>query len=102
MRDPAKWHLFQNPSEQYLTQFTSEHKVLLRNHNTGAAKEVWQKKRAASANHFLDAEVYAMAAADIIRALNIRASDAVVTHEPSGNDWVGKSGWFKRKRGSWI
>lgn len=102
MRNPAKWHLFQNPSEQYLMQFTSEHKVLLRNRNTGVAKEVWQKKRAASANHFLDAEVYAMAAADIIRALNIRVSDESVTHEPASNDNRGKSSWVNRRRGGWI
>lgn len=102
-RDPMKWHIFKNPSEEYLLQFTAEHKVLVRNRNTGSAKEVWQKKKEAVANHYLDAEVYAIAGADIIRALNIRKDDSVKIHQQilrdQGNS---RDAWIKKREGSWL
>ncbi len=99
-KDPVKWHLHREPSEEYLTQFTAEHKVLVRNRNTGKAKEVWQKKRSSIANHYLDTEVYAIAAADIIRALNLRKDERkvhkAVKQEHSRGDWI------RKREGSWI
>jgi len=100
-QNPGKWHLFRNPAEDYLLQFTSEHKVLIRNRTTGKAKEVWQKKKEAAANHYLDAEVYALAAADIIRALNMRKEDAPRVHKPVTED-SGRGGWLRKTKGSWI
>ncbi len=100
-QNPGKWHLFRNPAEDYLLQFTSEHKVLIRNRTTGKAKEVWQKKKEAAANHYLDAEVYALAAADIIRALNMRKEDAPRVHKPVTEE-SGRGGWLRKTKGSWI
>ena len=100
-KNPGKWHIFKNPADDYLMQFTSEHKVLIRNRTTGKAKEVWQKKKEAAANHYLDAEVYALAAADIIRALNMRKEDAPRVHQPV-TDESGRGGWLRKTKGSWI
>ena len=100
-QNPGKWHIFKNPADDYLTQFTSEHKVLIRNRTTGKAKEVWQKKKEAAANHYLDAEVYALAAADIIRALNMRKEDSPRVHQPV-TDESGRGGWLRKTKGSWI
>jgi len=100
-KSPGKWHLFKNPADDYLTQFTSEHKVLIRNRTTGKAKEVWQKKKEAAANHYLDAEVYALAAADIIRALNMRKEDAPRVHQPVTEE-SSRGGWLRKTKGSWI
>jgi len=100
-QNPGKWHIFKNPADDYLMQFTSEHKVLIRNRTTGKAKEVWQKKKEAAANHYLDAEVYALAAADIIRALNMRKEDAPRVHQPV-TDESGRGGWLRKTKGSWI
>jgi phage terminase large subunit GpA-like protein len=99
-KDPTKWHLFKNPSDEYLAQFTAEHKVLIRNRNTGKAKEVWQKKRSSIANHYLDAEVYAIAAADIIRALNLRRDERTV-HKDIRQEHS-RSSWIRTREGSWI
>ena len=99
-KDPNKWHLFKDPSDDYLSQFTSEHKVLVRNRNTGKAKEVWQKKRSSVANHYLDAEVYAVAAADIIRALNLRKDERKV-HKDIRQEHS-RSGWIRKREGAWI
>ncbi|MDD5500508.1 MAG: phage terminase large subunit family protein [Candidatus Omnitrophica bacterium] len=102
-RDPVKWHIFKNPGEEYLAQFTSEHKILIRNRTTGRAKEVWQKKKEASANHFLDAEVYALAAADIIRALNIRKDGAVRVYQPKAKgEEHSRQEWIRKREGSWL
>ncbi|HPB88119.1 MAG TPA: phage terminase large subunit family protein, partial [Thermotogota bacterium] len=67
----------------------------------GKAKEVWQKKKEAAANHYLDAEVYALAAADIIRALNMRKEDAPRVHQPVTEESV-RGGWLRKTKGSWI
>jgi len=102
-RDPVKWHIFRNPSEEYLAQFTSEHKILIRNRTTGRAKEIWQKKKEAAANHFLDAEVYALAAADIIRALNIRKDGAVRVYQPKAEtQGHSRENWIRKREGSWL
>lgn len=99
-KDPMKWHLFDDPSDDYLAQFTAEHKVLVRNRNTGKAKEVWQKKRSSISNHYLDAEVYALAAADIIRALNLRRDERKVYKEVRQEH--SRSGWIRQREGNWI
>jgi len=78
----------------------SEHKVLIRNKTTGRAKELWQKKKEAIANHYLDAEVYALAAADIIRALNLRKDDSKKVYKKEGG--AGRESWIRRREGSWL
>jgi len=98
-RDPVKWHIFRNPTDEYLNQMASEHKILIRNRTTGRAKELWQKKKEALANHFLDAEVYALAAADIIRALNIRKDDSKRVYKKEATD---QESWIRRREGSWL
>jgi len=98
-RDPVKWHIFKNPTDEYLNQMASEHKVLIRNKTTGRAKELWQKKKEANANHFLDAEVYALAAADIIRALNIRKDDSKRVYKKEATN---KETWIRRREGTWL
>jgi phage terminase large subunit GpA-like protein len=100
--DPCKWHIFRNPTDEYLSQFTSEHKVLVRNRNTGRAKEVWQKKKTAVANHYLDAEVYAVAAADIIRALNIRKDESARVHQRIVSQDTSRGNWIRKREGSWL
>ena len=100
-QNPAKWNIFRKPSDDYLLQFTSEHKVLIRNRTTGKAKEVWQKKKESAANHYLDAEVYALAAADIIRALNMRREDAPRVHQVVQEENIRK-GWLRKPEGSWL
>ena len=98
-KDPGKWHLFRDPADDYLSQFTSEHKILIRNRTTGKTKEVWQKKKASAANHYLDAEVYALAAADIIKALNYRRENPVCIHKPVESDEHSRRDWVRKFEG---
>nr|UCS96129.1 MAG: terminase large subunit [Caudoviricetes sp.]UCW36554.1 MAG: terminase large subunit [Caudoviricetes sp.] len=60
----GSWMVFHGIDEEYAEQVTAEHKVNERQVN-GTAVQKWIKKSSHGANHYLDAEVYAMAAADI-------------------------------------
>lgn len=63
----GSWMVYQGIDEDYAEQVTAEHKVTERKEN-GIPKQVWVKKESHGDNHYLDAEVYAMAAADILGA----------------------------------
>ncbi len=65
------------------------------------SKEVWQKKKEAIANHYLDAEVYAVAAADIIRALNIRREEGA-KQRVVDDQLNAKQIWIRKREGSWL
>lgn len=58
------WMVFDGIDEDYANQVTAEHKISERNKN-GTKSLKWVPKRSHIDNHYLDAEVYAMAAADI-------------------------------------
>ncbi|MBL8752259.1 MAG: phage terminase large subunit family protein [Planctomycetes bacterium] len=65
MRKPETWHLPEDLPDGYRAQVTSEHKIRVR---TGARDvERWVVKPGSAANHYWDAEVYAAAAAKMIR-----------------------------------
>lgn len=60
----GSWMVFQGIDEDYALQITAEHRINVKQAN-GPPKQVWVKKSARRDNHYLDAEVYAMTAADI-------------------------------------
>ena len=60
----GSWMVFSGIDGEYAGQVTAEHKISERQAN-GAAVQKWVKKSSHGDNHYLDAEVYAMAAADI-------------------------------------
>ena len=63
----GSWMVFHDIDDDYAAQVTAEHKVKVKNKN-GSYQVKWVKKGTHRDNHYLDAEVYAMAAADIIGA----------------------------------
>ncbi len=78
--DPAQWHIHAEPSDEYLKQFCSEQKIIDRDRKTGRTKEEWRLISAGTPNHFLDAENYAVAAADMIRVSAMRKEEAQTFH----------------------
>lgn len=56
--------VFKGIDEDYADQVTAEHKINVKQAN-GSTVQKWVQKNSHGANHYLDAEVYAMAAADI-------------------------------------
>lgn len=66
MRKPngtGSWMVHRDTGLDYAEQVTAEHKISER--SKGKAVQVWVPKMSHAANHYLDAEVYAAAAADL-------------------------------------
>lgn len=60
----GSWMVYQGCDAEYAKQVTAEHKVTERSNN-GQVKTVWVLKHSHADNHYLDCEVYAMAAAEM-------------------------------------
>jgi phage terminase large subunit GpA-like protein len=62
----GSWMVYRGCDEEYAKQVTAEHKVAVKN-GKGQTTLVWQPKsgNAGADNHYLDCEVYCMAAADV-------------------------------------
>ena len=69
--------VYQNCDDDYADQVTAEHKISIRKGN-GKVIQEWRQKKSHGANHYLDAEVYAMAAADIVgvRSLHLEPDES--------------------------
>jgi len=79
MRKPngqGSWMVYNGCDDEYAKQVTAEHKVNVKN-GTKVRLE-WTKKTSHADNHYLDAEVYAMAAADTlgVRMLHLQTIPA--------------------------
>lgn len=61
----GSWMVYKGCDDEYAKQVTSEHKVFVKATN-GARKLRWVQKYSHAANHYLDCEVYSMAAAEIL------------------------------------
>lgn len=97
------WHLHENVSDDYLKQVTSEHKVLKRNTRTGATQTVWTKKPGAGGNHLFDAEVYALASAEMLGVYALpdekETPDLPPPPSPARSQ---ESEWVQKRSGGWI
>lgn len=60
----GSWMVHAGCDLDYAEQVTAEHKIVKRDH--GKEKRVWVPKKSHAANHYLDAEVYTFAAADLM------------------------------------
>lgn len=65
MQDPERWHLPEDIDDDYKRQVTAEHKI--RRRVRGKMRAIWAKRPGRDANHLGDCEVYAVAAAKLIR-----------------------------------
>ena len=76
----GSWMVYEGCDYEYATQVTAEHKVNVK--KNGVTRQVWQLKHSHGDNHYLDTEVYAMAAADImgVRTLHLQKEE-----EPNQN-----------------
>lgn len=96
----GSWMVYEGCDMEYATQVTAEHKVNVK--VPGGVRQVWQLKRAHADNHYLDAEVYNAAAADImgVRTLHLSEDEeeqTVQTEEPE----TPEEQWIKANE-NWI
>ena len=79
MRKPngkGSWMVYKGCDEEYAQQVTAEHKVNVKN-SKGQQSLVWKPKTENADNHYLDCEVYCMAAADIKGVRNLFLQNTV-------------------------
>ncbi len=104
MRRPngkGSWMVHAECDYEYAMQVTAEHKVNVKS-KSGTVKNVWQLKNSHGDNHYLDTEVYAMAAADIlgVRSLHLQNEDVPNRKEPAGGE-TAEEQWIKANEG-WL
>lgn len=75
-RDNGKgsWMVYQGCDREYAEQVTAEHKVNVKD-SRGHIKQEWKPKASKTDNHYLDCEVYALAAAEALGARTMHLSD---------------------------
>lgn len=108
------WMVYKECDREYAEQVTAEHKIVERN-SKGQERSVWRPKTQHADNHYLDCEVYSLAAADIlgVRSMhlsNIReqaekrteSSQSSQENFPEDN-WLKSGGdWFGNSGDSWL
>ena len=94
------WMVYAGCDEEYAAQVTNEHKVNVKTQN-GATKKKWIPKTSRPNNHYLDAEVYCFAAADMmgVRTLHLQEEE----NEPEEQEYNKKEEqeWIKNKE-DWV
>lgn len=70
----GSWMVYKGCDEEYAKQVTSEHKVYVKSKN-GARRLKWVLKHSHADNHYLDCEVYAMAAAEMLGVRAMRTQE---------------------------
>ncbi len=100
----GSWMVYQGCDEEYAEQVTSEHKVLVKKGDKQI--EVWQPKTPTAANHYLDCEVYAAAAADLLHVRYLQeetpAEEPSRKPEPTQNGFIKTDGSWINQKGGWI
>lgn len=96
----GSWMVYQGCDLNYAEQVTSEHKVNVRSGQR--TTQEWVLKTSHADNHYLDCEVYAMCAADMLGArslhleeIEVQPRTVVKQQEPAPepeNNWLGTSG----------
>lgn len=105
MRKPngkGSWMVHKDCDYEYAIQVTAEHKVNVK--KSGVTRQEWQKKHSHSDNHYLDTEVYAMAAADIlgVRTLHLQNEDVPKRqNQPEEKQETSEEQWIK-EHDNWI
>lgn len=100
------WMVYKGCDEEYAKQVTAEHKILVKATN-GSKQLKWVTKASHADNHYLDAEVYAMAAADIlgVRRLGMEENneeEEIEKEQTPEEKWIEeKEGWIQED-GKWM
>ena len=101
----GSWMVYDGCDMEYAEQVTAEHKVNLKSGNRITQR--WVLKRSHADNHYLDTEVYSLAAADImgVRTLHLQEGQQVaeqVRQAKSANDqYAPEESWIQTNE-NWI
>jgi phage terminase large subunit GpA-like protein len=96
----GSWMVYDGIDDDYADQVTAEHKVNVKSGNKTI--QTWMPKRSHIDNHYLDAEVYAMAAGDMLgmRALHLQKQEEKPAPPPEPAEAPEES-WI-REHENWL
>lgn len=103
MRKPngtGAWMVYQGCDLDYAEQVTAEHKVTER--SGGKEVQRWVLKSSHADNHYLDCEVYAAAAADLLGVRNLYLQTRIEPHAQDGKKRTGSTPDFIPQEEAWI
>lgn len=95
----GSWMVFDGIDLEYCTQVTSEHKITEKG-GGGKLRTRWVQKTSHADNHYLDCEVYGMAAADILGVRSLFLQDN--NHAPVARDPIVNSPPQRQEEEQWI
>ena len=104
MRKPSgsgSWMVYAGCDREYAEQVTSEHKVNVRTNN-GKVKQVWVQKTTHADNHYLDCEVYAMAAADLMWGRSLYLTETEEKPKEKEEPYTPEESWIRQNEGNWL
>lgn len=104
MRKPSgsgSWMVYSGCDREYAEQVTSEHKVNVRTNN-GKVKQVWVQKTTHADNHYLDCEVYAMAAADLMGVRSLYLTETEEKPKEKEEQYTPEESWIRQNEGNWL
>lgn len=96
----GSWMVYDGCDMDYAEQVTAEHKVNMKSGSRVIQR--WVQKQTHNDNHYLDAEVYAMAAADILGVRTLHLEEKKTEEKPAAReqyapeeDWIhGNENWM--------
>lgn len=95
------WMVYAGCDREYAEQVTAEHKVNVRTNN-GKMKQEWVQKTSHADNHYLDCEVYAMAAADVMGVRSLYLTETEEKPKEKEEQYAPEEGWIQQNEGGWI
>ena len=97
----GSWMVYAGCDREYAEQVTAEHKVNVRTNN-GKMKQEWVQKTSHADNHYLDCEVYAMAAADVMGVRSLYLTETEEKPKEKEEQYAPEEGWIQQNEGGWI
>ncbi len=95
--EKGRWTVYAGCDREYAEQVTAEHKVNVK--KGGRTIQEWVQKHSHGDNHYLDCEVYAMAAADILNVRFLQLEEEA--EKPAPADPAPEEEWIKAHE-NWI
>jgi len=99
----GSWMVYQGCDMDYAEQVTSEHKVNVRSGNRTVQE--WTLKSSHADNHYLDTEVYAMCAADMLGARSLHLEEVEMEPRTEANpkpEPKPEESWLGTTDGQWL
>lgn len=99
----GSWMVYAGCDREYAEQVTAEHKVNVKMGN-GKTRQEWQLKTSHADNHYLDCEVYALTAADVLGVRTLHLTEVQEEEQPPKQEtqYTPEESWISQHEGSWV